>query len=163
MQPTRWSGRSRRHVERTTFSTLTDHIFQGSVVDSSTRFEFVLHARFVEASSSNPRSKLYCSEADEAPRTSYHPACTELGEISLDFRGLNLSAYPVKTIRGRSVRDVPVTFVVDFGDRGGILQFSASVRGSEVGNTSFTFNGPGGQQLATHTAINGSLPPCAMQ
>lgn len=106
---------------------------------------------------------VYCCGTDVPPRTTYAPASQILGVISLNFRNVDLDDFEVKTINGRRVREVTTTFVVSFGDLSGILKFSASVGSVEIGNTSFTFDGPGSQQHVASSRGGANTPSCAMQ
>lgn len=148
---------------RLTFS-FTDSS-KGSVVDKSTNIEFILTHEVVHDTLAIDRhnATVYCADEDEAPRTTYANGSTKLGIISLDFRGVDLTTSPGKVINGRYVRKVSTTYVVTFGDRAGVLCFTASVNGVEVGNTTMTFDGHGSQQGSADTGSNANGPPCAVQ
>ncbi|CZT22028.1 related to hsp70 protein [Ramularia collo-cygni] len=139
---------------------------KGGIVDRSTQIQFDLTSDVFDDNQASIKhdATVYCSRADAAPRTTYAPSSQVLGVIGLSFRDVNLDDFPVKVINGRNMRRVKATYVVSFGDLGGVLKFSASVGSVEIGNTSFTFDGPGSQQHHTaNTEAGDYMPPCAMQ
>lgn len=124
--------------------------------------------------------ELYCSGEDDAPYFERetgmivlllcaHLSLTVLGvqnmaTIYLNFTGVNMRSFESRMFGGRSMRRVYCDITVSFGHRRGVLVFSCTVNGKEIGKTDVIFDGQGTAD-ASGSCTDSSMasPSCASQ
>lgn len=129
---------------------------------------------------SSQRLELYCSDQDDAPYFERetgmlvllpcaHLSLTFLGvqnmaTIYLNFTGVNMRSFESRMFGGRSMRRVYCDITVSFGHRRGVLVFSCTVNGKEIGKTDVVFDGQGTAD-ASGSCTDSSMasPSCASQ
>lgn len=129
---------------------------------------------------SSQRLELYCSDQDDAPYFERetgmlallpcaHLSLTFLGvqnmaTIYLDFAGVDMSSFEFRMFGGRSMRRVHCDVTVSFGHRRGVLVFSCTVNGKEIGKTDVIFDAQGHAD-ASESCTDSSMasPSCASQ
>lgn len=65
----------------------------------------------------------------------------KLATIRLNYASIDLTRFASKMINGRRMRRLSAQVTVQFGHRRGVLVFTATVNGVEVGSTEVTFDG----------------------
>lgn len=87
----------------------------------------------------------------------------KLATITLDFSEVADRHFQYKTYNGRAMRRISYVVSVHFGHRRGILVFTASVRGVEIGATEVTFDGSGHTEAGQSMGGESEAPLCPMQ
>lgn len=124
--------------------------------------------------------QLYCSGENDAPYFERetgmivlllcaHLSLTFLGvqnmaTIYLNFRGVDMSSFESRIFGGRSMRRVDCDVTVSFGHRRGVLVFSCTVNGKEIGKTDVIFDSQGTADASGSCADSSmASPSCASQ
>ncbi|EMF08039.1 actin-like ATPase domain-containing protein [Sphaerulina musiva SO2202] len=138
---------------------------KGDLVDESTAIQFAFR---VELSSDKVNDsyllKLYCSGENDAPYFERETGVQNMATIYLNFRGVDMSSFESRIFGGRSMRRVYCDITVSFGHRRGVLVFSCTVNGKEIGKTDVIFDGQGTAD-ASGSCTDSSMasPSCASQ
>ncbi|EME86907.1 uncharacterized protein MYCFIDRAFT_172600 [Pseudocercospora fijiensis CIRAD86] len=135
---------------------------KGALVDQNTKIAFSVYRTISEESKyGKHETDVYVSDLDEAPDRVRDKGARVLVTFTSDFSKVDLSQYPSRKVKGRTLRRIDCEYIVHFGHRKGVLCFSCLVNGQEIGNTTVTFenqtekdvmDGPGGS--------GGASPPC---
>lgn len=130
-------------------SRMIDYEVQGSVINEETNIQLGFWRNIV-AERTQPLT-IYSSPRDTPPNLFRYGGCSKLATFKLDFTGVDLSQFEKRVIQGETIHRAEIQYRVHFGDRQGLLKFSASIGGVELGNTSVSFEG--------EEAIDSTGPP----
>ncbi|KAM3421123.1 hypothetical protein BST61_g1536 [Cercospora zeina] len=138
---------------------------KGDLVEETTEVKFGFNQTVYEDNRSTPSTlSLYCSSEDDAPHYRRDAGVRNLAMVSLDFSKVDMRQFSVRTVRGRRLRHILCDVVVHFGHRRGVLVFTCTSGGKEIGTTSVTFDGESTSDLAEGLhGIGTGAPSCGVQ
>ncbi|KAL2851693.1 hypothetical protein BJX68DRAFT_265937 [Aspergillus pseudodeflectus] len=82
---------------------------------------------------------LYACDKETAPGRVEHQDVRKIGDITVDFRNVNLSMFKTKRVSGRLLYKLDYSLNVIFGAQEGVLMFEARANGQVIGKTSVDF------------------------
>ena len=134
-----------------------------SLVDEHTSISLEVTRNIFAANPGTQRLTIWSSERDNPPDHVNFGGCSKVATCKLDFSGVDLTRFTRKPVGGRAVHQVDMEYRIHFGARQGLLIFSASAGGIELGNTSLSFDGDDAASLASVEEEASYLPTCSVQ
>ncbi|KAL4933394.1 Hsp70 family protein [Aspergillus undulatus] len=115
-------------------------IAKGEVYADNRTETFPLGWKHYSSSNWTPTITFYACDQATAPQRDNDKGVYPVGNISVDFSGVDFSRFSSKLINGQLVYDVRLQLKVIFGAEEGVLKFEATSQGRSIGRTSINFH-----------------------
>ena len=134
------------------------HLYKGARVDRNTSIKFSMSHDVYNNDPANV--EIFACDSDEAPnhqddngkpqlnQSNIRAALTDkpagvykVAEIRQDFSNADFRGQQSRVVQGRLLRNVNCEYTINFGHRRGVLVFSCSCNGRDIGNTAVQFDG----------------------